>query len=189
MKFGLQGIVLVLALIGILAASYFMFFAKANERRAELERDIALKQRELGDLEKSTAGINDVNHKIADLQQAITFFESKLPPRKQVEDVLQEVWHLAEANSLTAKTIKTPKDKRTASYGEQDMEMSLSGNFTGFYTFLLQVEKLPRLTRIKKMNLTKINDRDGDMQAEMILSIYFEPEDPANAGTATAAAH
>jgi type IV pilus assembly protein PilO len=184
MKFGIQGIVLVLALIGILAASYFMFFAKANQRRAELEQTITAKQRELADLEKSTAGINDVNHKITDLQQAISFFESKLPPRKQVEDVLQEVWHLAEANSLTAKTIKTPKDKRTASYGEQEMEMSLSGNFKGFYNYLLQVEKLPRLTRVKKMNLTKITDRDGEMQAELTLSIYFEPDDSANASAA-----
>jgi Tfp pilus assembly protein PilO len=164
-------------MIGLLLASYFMFFAKANIRRAELEKNIVDKQRELGDLERSTAGINDVNHKIADLQQAINFFESKLPPHKQVEDVLQEVWHLAEANSLTAKTIKTPKDKRAASYGEQEMEMSLNGNFNGYYTFLLQLEKLPRLTRVKKMNLTKINDRDGEMQADMTLSIFFEPDD------------
>lgn len=181
MKFGLQGIVLAAAMIGLLVASYFMFFAKANQRRAELERDILARQRELADLEQSTSGINDVNRKINDLQQAITFFESKLPPRKQVEDVLQEVWHLAEANSLTAKTIKTPKDKRAASYGEQEMEMSLSGNFKGYYTFLLQLEKLPRLTRVKKMNLSKINDRDGEMQAEMVLSIFFEPDDSATA--------
>jgi Tfp pilus assembly protein PilO len=181
MKFGLQGIVLAGAMIGLLLASYFMFFAKANQRRAELERDIVSKQRELSDLDRSTVGINDVKTKIADLQQAINFFESKLPPRKQVEDVLQEVWHKADANQLVAKTIKTPKDKRTATYGEQEMDMSLSGNFNGFYTFLLQLEQMPRLTRVKKMNLTKISDRDGDMQAEMTLSIYFEPDDSATA--------
>jgi len=37
------------------------------------------------------------------------------------------------------------------------------------------------LTRVKKMNLTKINDRDGDMQAEMTLSIFFEPDEAASA--------
>ena len=61
-------------------------------------------------------------------------------------------------------------------YSEQPIEMSLSGDFNGFYEFLLQLEKLRRLTRVTQMDLTKITDRDGEMQAQMTLSIFFEPE-------------
>ena len=50
------------------------------------------------------------------------------------------------------------------------------GNFNGFYTFLLQLEKLPRITRITNLTLQKLQDKDGEMQASMTLSIFFEAD-------------
>ncbi|MDB5172533.1 MAG: hypothetical protein JWO87_3542 [Phycisphaerales bacterium] len=185
MKFSMQWVLLSGAMLVLLGGSYFLVIKQANQKRASLEMDMESKQRALADLDRSTAGINDVSTKIAELQQAVTFFESKLPPRKEIDKVLEEVWHRAEANSLQTKTIKTPQDKRTSSYGEQEMELSLSGDFNGFYAFLLELEKIPRLTRVKKMSLTKINDRDGEMQADLTLSVYFEPE-PSDAQSASA---
>jgi type IV pilus assembly protein PilO len=185
MKFGIQGVMFAIAITALLAGGFFLC-QKENVLRRDLVQDTDKKQRVLNDLDASMAGISDANHKIAELQQAVNFFESKLPQAKEVDSVLKEVWQRAESNSLQIKTIKTPKAKRGAKYSEQAMEMSLSGNFNGFYTFLLQLEKLPRLTRVQKMALTKINEHDGDMQAEMTLTIYFEP-DPDAAATASAA--
>jgi hypothetical protein len=54
--------------------------------------------------------------------------------------------------------------------------MNLAGDFKGFYAFLLQLEKLPRITRVSQMKLEKIDDREGEMTAQMTLSIFFEPE-------------
>jgi type IV pilus assembly protein PilO len=175
MKFGIQGVMFVIAIMALLAGG-FVLCNKENQLKMELSADTDKKQRVLNDLDRSMAGVSDANRKIAELQQAVNFFESKLPQAKEVDSVLKEVWQRAESNSLQIKTIKTPKAKRGAKYSEQEMNMSLSGNFNGFYTFLLQLEKLPRLTRVQKMGLTKINERDGDMQAEMTLTIYFEPD-------------
>ena len=184
MKLGFQTFIVVAALGGLVAASYFLFFTKANQHRLELAQDTASMERALADLQKTTEGVGDLNHKITELQQAVTFFESKLPQAKEVDKILKEVWQLAETNSLQTKTIRTPKSQRGANFSQQDMEMSLSGDFNGFYTFLLQLEKLPRLTRVQKMGLNKINDRDGDMQAEMTLTIFFEPDADASVATA-----
>ncbi len=63
--------------------------------------------------------------------------------------------------------------------------MSLQGNFNGFYSFLLQLEKLQRITRVTQMDLQKINDRDGEMTAALTLSIFFEPD----TGSTVAGAH
>jgi type IV pilus assembly protein PilO len=175
MKFSLRGVLFVLVMFGVMAGFYFLFFAKANVRRAELVKQIEERQRALSDLDRSTAGVDDVNHKIAELQQAIQFFESKLPQEKEVDTILKEVWQIAEANALQTKTIKTGKQTRSANYSEQAIEMNLSGDFNGFYTFLQQLEKLPRLTRVMQMALTKITDRDGEMNAQLTLSIFFEP--------------
>lgn len=190
MKLSMPGLLLGAAILALLGGSYFLVIKQANQKRATLLADTRSKEESLANLERSTIGINDVNKKIAELQQAVTFFESKLPPAKDIAKVLEEVSMKAKANSLETRTIRTPADKRTANYGEQEMELGLSGDFKGFYQFMLELEKLPRLTRVKKMNLSKINDHEGAMQADLTLSVYFEPDsDDSNASrTATASA-
>lgn len=179
MKLEIKKILFVCVMLGLLGCAYFLIFRKANFKRAELEKEIFAKTTALANLQQTTVGIDDLNKKIDDLQKAITFFESKLPQEKEVDKILKEVWQMAEANSLETKTIKTLKSERSANYSEQPIQMNLSGDFNGFYSFLLQLEKLPRITRVTQMNLQKISGRDGEMQAQMTLSIFFEPDTAA----------
>jgi len=182
MKFGIREIIFVVVMLGLLGSTNYFVFSKSNKKKADLLADIRQKQQALSNLQQATAGIEDLNNKIDELQKAITFFESKLPQEKEVDKILKEVWQMAEANQLTTKTIKTLKSQRGPSYSEQPIQMSLSGDFNGFYSFLLQLEKLQRITRVTDMNLQKINDHDGEMQAQMTLSIFFEPDTGPIAG-------
>jgi len=182
MKFGIREIIFVVVMLGLLGSTNYFVFAKANARKAERLADIRGRQQALSNLQQATSGIEDLNRKIDELQKAITFFESKLPQEKEVDKILKEVWQMAEANSLQTRSIKTLKVERGANYSEQPIMMTLSGDFNGFYAFLLQLEKLPRITRVTEMNLQKINDRDGEMQAGMKLSIFFEPDTGSVAG-------
>lgn len=176
MKFGIRELVLVSAMVALLVCSYFFVFAKSNAKRKQLEAEIASKRAALTNLRQATVGIDDLGKKIEELQRAIDFFESKLPQEKEVDKILKEVWQMAEANSLQTKTVKPLKSERGPNYSEQPIQMSLSGDFNGFYSFLLQLEKLPRITRLTHMKLEKIDDRDGEMTAQMTLSIFFEPD-------------
>src|SRR5207237_272995 len=114
-------------------------------------------------LKTATTGISDLEKKIADLQSAIAFFESKLPQEKEIDKILQELWQMAEANALQTKTIKTLKSERAGGYSEQPIQMTLSGDFHGFYSFLLQLEKLSRITRVSQLKLEKITTNEGEM--------------------------
>lgn len=175
MKIGARELVFFAMMLGLVACTVLLF---QRWNRQEQERLASIEQKEaaLENLRQATAGIEDLDAKIAELQKAIAFFESKLPQEKEVASVLKEVSNIAEANSLQTRTFRTMKTERTANYSEQPITMSLSGDFNGFYSFLLQLEKLPRITRLMKMRLEKINDRDGEMQAQLTLSIFFEPE-------------
>lgn len=176
MRFGFRELIFVIAMLGLLGSSYLLVFQKANNRRQVLQAEIEQKQRALANLRQATAGIEDLNGKIDELQKAIEFFESKLPQEKEVDKILKEVWQMAEANSLQTRTVKTLKAERSAGYSEQPIQMTLSGDFNGFYAFLLQLEKLPRITRVTQMDLKKIDERDGAMSANVTLSIFFEPD-------------
>jgi len=176
MKFGIKELIFVLLMAGLVASSYVFVFKPAAEKRTGREKDIADRQKALADLKTATTGIGDLEKKIADLQQAIIFFESKLPQEKEIDKILQELWQMAESNSLQTKTIKTLKSERNGGYSEQPIQMSLSGDFHGFYSFLLQLEKLSRITRISTLKLDKITTKEGEMQAQMTMSIFFESD-------------
>src|SRR5215218_8215893 len=135
MKFGIREIIFVVVMLGLLGSTNYFVFSKANKRKADLMSDIRTKQQALSNFQQATAGIEDLNRKIDELQQAITFFESKLPQEKEVDKILKEVWQMAEANSLQTKTIKTLRTERSSNYSEQPIEMNLQGDFNGFYSF------------------------------------------------------
>jgi type IV pilus assembly protein PilO len=176
MKLGVRELLFVCVIVGLLACTYLFVFKKSAARRADLKADIERKETALANLRQATAGVEDLNKMVSDLGQAIEFFDSKLPQEREVGALLKEVWQLAEANKLTTKTIKTMKSEQNANYNELPIQLALSGNFYGYYTFLQQLEKLPRITRVTHMNLTKMAERDGAMQAKLTLSIFFEPD-------------
>jgi type IV pilus assembly protein PilO len=185
MKLGARELIFVVVMLGLLASSYFLVFNKANEKRAALQAEIDRKQKALADLDRARVGIDDLKKKIDELQQAITFFETKLPESREMDKVLAQVTKLARDNGLEQRTFKSGKSPQAANYSEQEIEMTLAGDFEGFYVYLQQLERFERLTRVTRMDLTKMNERDGAMEAKVTLSIFFEP-DPATSTASTA---
>lgn len=179
MKLGLREALFVLVILGLLGSSWWFGFRKMDAKRAALEAGMSAKQAALSNLRRSTAGVEDVELKLQQLADAIRFFESKLPQEKELETILDRVWKIAEANKLASRTVRTLKTERGPNYSEQQLQVTLSGDFEGFYQFLLDFEQLPRITRIGKMNLQKINDHEGQMTADLVLSVFFEPDRPS----------
>ncbi|HEV7300189.1 MAG TPA: type 4a pilus biogenesis protein PilO [Tepidisphaeraceae bacterium] len=176
MRVGLREMLFFGAMFALLGCAYFLVFTKADTKRTALLAEVAVKQKALNDVQQSTSGIADLGRKIAELQKAIQFFESKLPQEKEIDKILAETTNKAEENALQIRTVKTLKTEKNAGYTEMPIAMTLVGDFNNYYQFLLELEKLPRLTRVSKMKLEKINDQDGQMEAQMQLSIFFEPE-------------
>jgi Tfp pilus assembly protein PilO len=190
MKLGVRELIFVAVMLGLLGSSYFLVFNKANHKRSAMETEIDRKQKALADLERARVGVDDLKKKVDELQAAITFFEGKLPEHGQMDKVLEDVTKLATTNGLEQRTFKSGKTQQAANYSEQQIEMTLAGDFEGFYVYLQQLEKFERLTRVTKMELSKMNERDGAMEAKLTLSIFFEPDaggSPAGNGNATGA--
>jgi type IV pilus assembly protein PilO len=184
MKLKPRDMVLVGVLLALLAASYVFVFQKINARRQKLLAETHQEEQTLTNVRQATAGIDDLNRKIGQMQKAITFFQSRLPAEREVDRILKEVWQMAGANDLQTQTVKTLTSEYNADYSEQPIQMSLSGNFDGFYSFLQQLERLDRITRVTQMKLQRINGENGQMQAEMTLSIFFTPAGPVGVASA-----
>ncbi len=188
MRVGIKELVFFVVMVGLLGCSWYFVFNQAERRRTTLSADMRAKQTALENLRQSTSGIADLEKKLTDLEKAISFFDSKLPKEKDVDAIVDSVWRMAESNRLQCKTFKPLKIERGTAYSEQPIELSLEGDFDGFYEFLLQLEKLPRITRATRMDLSKIDAIDGAMSAKLTVVIFFESDTPpAPAATVTSA--
>lgn len=162
------------ALIGLAFISNAKMIKPANAEMETQKQMLAEKQTQLKKLMDAPGATEDLKKQLDRLSQAVTFFESKLPDASQIDAVLQNVAVIAAENELESKTIRTVRTKQNSGYIELPIKMELNGNFDSFYSFLLQLEQLDRITKIRELNLEKDKDAEGRVKAAFVLSIFFQ---------------
>jgi len=185
MKLGLREIVFLVLLMVIPVGAWWFVFRPQDTSNAKMKQEIQARQAKLDQLNMVLKAKGDLESQIDSLSQAISFFESRLPQEKEIDQILREVWLLAEANKLKAKSIRTLVRKGAGGFisdqddqSEQPIQVQLEGDFMGFYAFLLALEKQPRIMRISRMTLeTDAKIPTGRIAADFELSVFFEKSD------------
>jgi type IV pilus assembly protein PilO len=176
MKLGLRELIFFKLMLGLLLGAYFFGIKRMDAKRQSYEKEITVKQQRLTELSRATRDIDDVAGKLVSLEEGIRFFSTKLPHEQEVDDILNKVTALMEKHGLKSHTFKpNPKTLAGTNFSEKQIEMTLSGDFFGYYAFLRELERLPRIIKLTDMKLSKIDDADGQMDAVMKLSVFFDP--------------
>jgi len=174
MTSGLRKVVFFILLLGVAYGAYEYMIKPANRDLAEKKTQIEKNMAKLAEFEKATVAAGDLSRQLEQLQEAIEFFESKLPPKSEIHKVLEQVTVIAQKQGLKPKTIRTLKKKDNSGYIEQPLKMELVGNFNSFYSFLLELEKLPRIMKIRELELDKLTKDEGQISADFVVSIFFQ---------------
>lgn len=185
MKLGPREILFIMLLLALPAAAYQFVFQPRNAQISEVRKQIVGKRAKLDQLQQATKRIDDLGEEIDRLSQAVALFEQKLPSEREVEVILKEVWELAMAHGLMPKSIKTDKPIDMKLYAEQPLNMVIEGDFDGFYSFLLDMEKLRRITRLPQLRLENKDRYSGVIKAELVLSIFHETRENSEQSTDT----
>jgi Tfp pilus assembly protein PilO len=189
MRFGFRELAFVLLLLGLPVAAYFFVFQPRNAQITEAREEIRQKQSKLAQLEAATQSMPDIPLEIQKLTEAIGMFEQKLPAHHEIHGILDDVSKLAKSHHLQTASFRTEKTKSGAHYSEQPIRMKIRGNFDGLYAFLQAVEQLPRITSTTHLEVTRIKTQDspeGTVEADMVLTIYYEGQQAAAPKTAAA---
>lgn len=161
-------------LIALAVVGYKYMIKPANKNLANAKERVQTKLDKLEEFEKASAAAEGLTKQLEQLQEAITFFESKLPPTSEIHKVLEQVTVIAQKQGLKPKTIRTLQKKDNSGYIEQPLKMGLVGDFNSFYSFLLELEKLPRIMKIRELKLEKDVKDEGQITADFIVSIFFQ---------------
>ncbi len=176
MRFGPREIFLLLTLLAIPISSYFLVFEPQNQEIAQARQEIEHKREMLEKLKEVTSRNESLLQANEQMDKSISAIEARLPSNKEVDGVVRQISSLAVQVGLEPPSIKSADTIASAQYKEQPMTVSTKGNFRGFYKFLIELERLPRITRIPNLKLTRAKDANGAMEAEFTLSIYFQED-------------
>ena len=174
MKNSVIKLVFFVLLLGIIYTAYQYMIKPANLNLAQQKTRVQKKVTKLNELKKVAAKAENLTKQLEQLQEAVEFFESKLPPKSEIHKVLEQVTLIAQKQGLIPKTIRTLNKKNNRGYIEQPLKMKLTGNFNSFYSFLLEIEKLPRIMKFRELKLKRQKNLDGKISADFIVSIFFQ---------------
>ena len=160
--------------LGMTSASYIFMIKPANADLARQREKLEQKTIKLRELETAPSVLEELENKIANLEKSINVLESKLPGENEIHTVLENVTVIAQRHGLVPKTIRTLKQKQNSGYIEQPIKMELHGDFKSYYSFLLSLEKLDRITSISEMVLKSDSDKEGNTEASFVVSIFFQ---------------
>lgn len=174
MSSGLRQAIFFVLLVGVVLVGFQYMIKPANQQLAETRQRVEGKRAKRDEFKEANAKMEDLNMQLENLREAVRYFESKLPPTSEVHKILEQVTVIAQKQGLKPKTIRTLQQKDNSGYIEQPLDMKLVGNFRSFYSFLLELEKLPRIMKIRELKLDKQAGSEGEIGAEFILSIFFQ---------------
>ena len=95
MTSGLRKLVFFVLLLGVTYAAYQFMIKPANTNLAQQKKQLDAKLAKLEEFERATAKAENLNEQIEQLEEAVSFFESKLPPKSQIYNVLEQVTVIA----------------------------------------------------------------------------------------------
>lgn len=174
MTSSMRHLIFFVLIVGMAYVSWAYMIKPANEYLTQQRAKMEVQRSKLNELENATVAAEDLSAQLKKIEEAIQVFESKLPPSSEIHTVLQNVTLIAQRHGLTPKTIRTLKHEENRGYIEQPLEMELDGNFNSYYAFLLELEKLDRITKIRELTLKKKSDHEGQTEAKFVMSIFFQ---------------
>jgi type IV pilus assembly protein PilO len=175
-------IIFLAVLSGVPVLAWHFVFTPQNERIAAIELDAHTRQLKIDSIDQLAASASDMNDVLETGLRAIELIESKLPVEQDVESILEQTWSIARQHGLVVKSVHSEQPVQAMVYMEQPLAVELEGPFTGFYGFLLELEALPRITRMFDLELKKIDTLSGPVKqalppgsvhVKFLLSIYF----------------
>jgi len=176
MKFGPRELMVLVLIVAVPVASYFLVFKPQNERIRRSEAEIHHKMELLEKLRAETQRTDDLRAENKRIEERIKDAEARLPTGKEVDNVVRQVSDLAVDQGMESPAMKSSKPIQTVGYKEQPLEMETKGSFDGFRSFLKELELLKRITRMPKMKLRREGGVNGNIEADFVLSIYFLDE-------------
>ncbi len=137
----------------------------------DLRRQIGGLEQKLTQAQQRCVALTPLTQQVETLRAAAGTFEQRLPQDAQVGLFLQQVAEQLRQAQLSSLEMRPASPVQAARYTELPIRLGFKGTFSNIFTFLGQLESLPRIKRIAELSLAGDIGESG-VRADMVLSIF-----------------
>jgi len=188
MKKDIRKVIFSIVLFGLIFISYQYMIKSINSDFKRRRTEILTKSNKLDKLthidgsEKAIFAAKYLSGQVDHLKEIVELLEERLPLESDIHRVLEQVTLIAQKHGLKPKTIRTLNKRESNGYMEQPLKLQLVGDFNSFYSYLLELEKLPQMMKIRELKVRKLKSNDngkqsGSITADFVIGIFFQEED------------
>jgi type IV pilus assembly protein PilO len=164
-------------LLGVAYFAYIYMIKPANANLVIRRQQTDAKTAKLAELDKAAAEAQDLSGQLSQLEEAIRFFESRLPPESDIHKVLEQITVIAQKQGLKSHVVRALNPRNCSGYIEQPLRMEMSGDFNSCYSFLLELEKMPRIVRVREFEMKKSPKNERLLEVAFVISVFFSPQE------------
>jgi type IV pilus assembly protein PilO len=182
MRLGAREAIFLALVLAVPLAAWWMVFQPRQEQIRAARIEVEEKQEKLQRLSQVSARIEDLRASIGEGRAALEQLERRIPDRSGIDAVLEQITRIAMNHQLVIRSIKGDRPTSAPLYSELPLQISIEGEFDGFYRFLLDLEGLDRITRVHHLRMTRVvegralpTDPEPGLRIEMTMSIFFDP--------------
>lgn len=173
-------------LLAVPLGAWAFVFRPRNSEIAMARADVDMKLIQLEDLREVETINEDLEATLLHLESALAELRARIPDAAGIEDVLRRIAEITQENKLVVRSFKREKTVASAHYIELPMKTVIEGPYDGIHRFLIDLESMPRITRILDMTIENPNTNkmtrgsgglsSGEVRAEMTITIYADPD-------------
>jgi len=151
---------------------YFFIYRPARATGADLAGQIAFKCNILASNETEAGRLPRVQLQLEALRRKLGGFK-KLPNQPEFAEFIRQTTELSQEANLKKLTWQPALPKKTDLYFEQPITFHFEGDFGDVFSFVHNLEDMPRLTRIRSLDLVSVVGHPGMVNVSLTVNFYY----------------
>jgi Tfp pilus assembly protein PilO len=110
-----------------------------------------------------------------ELERKLAAFKQAIPDDQRIGGFLEALDQIARDAGLTGKNVRPTELIIGPEVSCLPIQVEVSGTFAAIHDFLRQVEALPRLARVQRVELSDSDDPGDELVSSVMMQVYFRP--------------
>jgi type IV pilus assembly protein PilO len=154
---------------------YFFGYRPAQKNLTRLSNETATMQGELLDNTRRSQILPAVALEVKNLRLRLDG-SKKMPRDMDIAGFINDLTHISQATQIGKPQYRPDAPKRGDLFSQYPIELQLQGNFTNVFSFIRETESLPRLTRVRSIDIKADPAKPGFVGVDLGMDLYFSPD-------------
>jgi Tfp pilus assembly protein PilO len=164
-------------IMATLIALYLLFgYWPSSRRLSAMADEMATKSKQLATNQSRASNLSTLAWEVDRLRLKLERNNKKLPKTAEIGEFLKEMTNAAQQLGIQKLNNQPGMVKRQDLFAEIPITMSFEGAFTDVFRFIRELEGMSRLTRVKTLSVHSRNSKQGMVDVNMAMNIYFSEQ-------------